>query len=187
MLEFHFSRGIFAALLALALVAASGCGFHLRGKTELPASLARIAVVGSDRELVNSVKESLSFSGAEVLDASTAGQSGVTTLQLTREFYERRVRSVDSRGLATSYFLVYEVDFRLEDAQGEAILKRNNLKERRDFNFDSTQVLQKEGEERFLREDMQREIAQTILRILGTLSTANIPTSTAATHRFASL
>ncbi len=163
-------RLVMTVLLGAGL--ATGCGFHLRGTFVVPEALSTVYVEGSDVDIVRQLKDSLASSGAQVLSERT---EDAAVVQLLRSDYARQVRTVDTRGLATSYELVYTVAYRVLDGNGETLAQVPAFELRRDFNFDSSQLLQKRNEEQFLREDMQEEIVQRILRRLSTVTTAQLP------------
>jgi len=152
---------------ALAATVLSGCGFHLRGKVALSKNLTPLAISGSDAGLVSVLKDALAFSGTPVVDDTASAQA---VLRLIRANVRRSVRSTDSRGLATAYRLHYLVRYEVVNRAGEVIVKNSRLSQTRDLDFDSTQILTKEDEQRFLIEDMQRDIAQSILRSLTVLA-----------------
>lgn len=156
-------------LLLISTVLNSACGFHLRGKISLPPSLETVRIASPDGDLRTYLADALDFSGATV----TEGDAGAL-LDVVDVRFERRVHTVDSRGLATSYVLHYAVDFRVEDASGVMLLDTATVNLKRNFNFDSTQVLEKENEAEFLRDDMRRSAAQRILRRIGTASAVQV-------------
>lgn len=152
-------------LVAVSLLVA-GCGFQLRGKVDLPDSLTEPYVRGDDAQLVSTLNQALRFSGA----APTSSASAATaTIEFVQSVYSRNVRTVDSRGLATGYELSYVVVYRVLDQSGEVALPNARIEQKRNFNWDETQVLQKEQEERELKEQMQTDIVQQMLRRLATL------------------
>ncbi|MDH3692993.1 MAG: LPS assembly lipoprotein LptE [Gammaproteobacteria bacterium] len=163
-------RLIVVLLATLALMQA--CGFHLRGKVDLPERLTSFHVDGKDPDLVAELQDALEFSGAEIVD----GDAGATAvLELTDIAFLREVRSVDERGLATSYNLRYRVRFKIEENNGEELLKETTITLSRFLNFDSSQILQAEEEQEFLREDMQRDMVQRIMQRLATIASVQPP------------
>lgn len=156
------------AVMTLAVTLVSGCGFHLRGKVALSKDLTPLAISGNDDGLVAVLKEALEFSGTPVVDSAASAQA---VLRLTKSRVRRQVRTTDSRGLATAYRLHYRVRYDVLNRAGEVIVKGSRLSQSRDLDFDASQILTKEDEQRFLIEDMQREIAQNILRTLSVLAT----------------
>lgn len=153
--------------LVLAVIAAltlGGCGFHLRGQAPLSERLSPLALGGDDRELLAELRDAVDFNGvALALDEADAS----AVVELIESVYDRRVRTTDDRGRATSYTLVYEVRVGVVDSAGETLVKPFRVATRRQLAFNRTQVLQAERRERTLREDMQREISQTIMRRLS--------------------
>jgi LPS-assembly lipoprotein len=148
-----------------AVLVLQGCGFQLRGKVQLSPDLENVFVEGADPELVSDIKRSLDFSGARL--ASTA--EAASSVLLIDSRYERQVRTLDSRGIATGYVLRYDVRFVVLGAEGERRHQSSVISLRRNLDFDATQVLQKEGEEEFLREDMRKQIVQRVMRQLSAI------------------
>lgn len=151
-------------LTVIAALSLGGCGFHLRGQAPLSERLSPLALGGDDRELLAELRDAVDFNGvALALDEADAS----AVVELIESVYDRRVRTTDDRGRATSYTLVYEVRVGVIDSTGEVLVKPFRVATRRQLDFNRTQVLQAERRERTLREDMQREISQTIMRRLS--------------------
>lgn len=157
----------FRALIQILVVAAlvTGCGFHLRGKLPLPEQLKVIAVTGEDRAFKEEMVEALEASEAQVVDPAAAR----SVLELYDVTYERKVRTIDTRGKVTGYILSYRISYRVTDETG-AVLRETTLALQRDYNFDPEQVLQAEAEEEELRENMVEELVQRIMRQLVTVA-----------------
>jgi LPS-assembly lipoprotein len=166
---------VWVTVIGLALTA---CGFHLRGHVSLSERLSPLAVETSDLELREALVDILETSGARVVSEPAAASA---VLRIQDINYERRVRTIDSRGKVNGFLLVYSVNYRVETSGGEELSALTPLSVRRDFNFDSTQVLQKEDEERDLRYEMERDMAQRIVRRLSRIAMNNHDT------RFATL
>jgi len=165
----HIKRAACALVVGCLTMSLVGCGFQLRGKVALDSGLTPVAVAGNDEGLAQQIRESLTFSGAQVSE-STDGAASV--VRLIESSYKRNVRTTNSRGLATSYLLVYSVRFDAVDRAGKTVMKEGRLRLTRDLDFDANQILQKEDEQRFLIDDMRREIAQSILRRLSASAAA---------------
>lgn len=148
------------SVLVLATMAA-GCGFHLRGKAPLPENVSVVSVVGKNKELRAAVVDAMRVSGATVVDDIKQARA---VLEMRDEKYERRVRTLDNRGKATSYRLFLTANYSLTGADGTALIKSRSISVARDFDFDVDQILAKENEERDLREEMIDDLTQQMLR-----------------------
>lgn len=157
-------RALILVVVVSALVA--GCGFHLRGSIPLPEQLKVIAVNSQDAELREEMVSALEAAEAEVVEDAEAARA---VLDLHQVNFQRRVRTIDTRGKVTGYTLRYDVRYRVVDEQGEE-LRGTRLALQRDYNFDPNDVLQAEEEEESLREDMLDELSQRIMRQLVTIS-----------------
>lgn len=153
-------------LLFLMILAAVGCGFHLRGSggnAVLPASLStvRVATAGpaENEPLAEAVRQALRRAGAALTDAPDA-----PTLVLLGERIETRVTSVNpATAKATEYLLLYSAGFRLESPPVEA----QTVRLQRDYSFDPAQALAREQQERELVSNLRQEAAQQIVRRLA--------------------
>lgn len=163
----RLSTTLLAVSVIAAAVALGGCGFHLRGQAPISDKLSPMALAGEDRELLAELREAIDFNGVTLAEQESDANALV---ELASAVYDRRVRTTDDRGRATSYTLVYEVRVKVIDVAGEELAKPFRVTTRRDLAFNRTQVLQAERRERDLREDMQREISQTIVRRLSKIA-----------------
>jgi LPS-assembly lipoprotein len=158
-------RQIILFATVAALLALQGCGFHLRGRVTLSESVSPIYVKSTDPSLANVMEDQIKASGNAVAGAEGAG----SILTLHSVNYRRDVRTVDERGKVTGYNLYYEVSFDLVGKDGKDLIKNSRVSQTREFNFDPNQVLATEGEETFLREDMEKDVSQQILRQLSVI------------------
>lgn len=92
------TRIFFVFLLSSSLLV-SGCGFHLRGKIDVPESLMRLHVKGTDVELVYDVEKSLKFSDIEIV----AEGNNAALLDLSNTTYVKEVNGTTSGGIASNY------------------------------------------------------------------------------------
>ncbi|MDH3639852.1 MAG: LPS assembly lipoprotein LptE [Gammaproteobacteria bacterium] len=155
--------------VAALAVAVTACGFHLRGKVSLSDRISPIAIQTSDLQLRRVLADILETSGASVVEDLSAAKAVLQVLDVN---YERRVRTIDSRGKVNGFLLVYSVNYKVESSGGDELSALTPISVRRDFNFDSNQVLQKEDEERGLREEMERDMAQRIIRRMSRIALA---------------
>lgn len=158
-------------LLTAALVS-TGCGWHLRGKLPLSDTIKVIAVKGQDPSLQDAMAQALRGSGATVVSDEATARA---VLDLYEVRYDRKVRTIDTRGKVTGYTLEYYVRYKVIASDGKELRDPGPMVVRRDFNFDPNAVLQAEDEERILREDMQSELSQRILRQLTTIALREPP------------
>jgi len=156
---------ILSSLLATsASLLLSACGFHLRGAVPLSPSMEHIYVQGGSQLLARDLRLSLEAAGAEIADEPQAARS---VLQILEEYSDRRVLSVGSDAQVQEYELAYGVRFAVVRKDGTILLPPQELLVTRDYRFDPNQVLGSSSEESLLREEMQRDLSQLILRRLA--------------------
>jgi len=156
-------RQIILFATVAAMLALQGCGFHLRGRVTLSDTVSPIYVKSTEPSLARVMEDQIKASGNVV----AGGEGASSILNLHSVTYRRDVRTVDQRGKVTGYNLYYEVTFDLVGKGGEDLLKASRVSQTREYNFDPNQVLATESEEGFLREDMEKDVSQQILRQLA--------------------
>lgn len=146
----------------------AACGFQLRGAADLPASIQTLHIQGiSMRDgLGLELKRTLRRNGINVVDDYMEGAAVLTFL---RNRYERRVLSVGGNAKVSEYELILDVALQLTDSQQNKLIDNERFEARRDYQFDQEQVLGRDGEERLLRDEMDDQISQAILRRLAAL------------------
>ncbi|MDX5332454.1 MAG: LPS assembly lipoprotein LptE [Gammaproteobacteria bacterium] len=151
----------------LAVLLAAGCGFQLRGAANLPPEMARTYISGLDARdvLFLELKRQLRAMGVEVVDGP---EQATAQLRFLERRDTRRVLSVGNQATVREYELMTSVRF---DARGIGNDFRRDpvtLTATRELSFDETNVHSTAGEEALLREDMQRDMVQRVLRRLET-------------------
>lgn len=162
------TRSLSNAFIALLLVVIAGCGFHLRGSADLSPTLKTMYIQGADiqQDFGLALKRALVANDITVL---TDYQEGSAVLTVLENKTERRVLSVGADAKASEYGLHGIVRFKLSDAQGQVLIENQTVEAQRDYQFDQDQVLASGNEERALREQLNQQLAQSVLRRLSVL------------------
>jgi len=141
----------------------SHCGFHVRGDTQLP--FRSLAIVGGDNSpLVIDLKRTLR-GNAQVAIVDKPDQAE-TVLYILSNQNEKSILTLSGGGRVREFQLTQKILFRVADAGGSEWLPASEINVRRDFSFNDSQALAKEGEERLLLADMQADAVQQLLRRL---------------------
>ena len=155
----------FVAFLLMLLI---GCGFHLRGAIDYSDSLKSMYVEGISlqRGIGLYLKRGLRSNGIEVVDTY---QQGSAVLKVTETKHDRRVLSVGSSAKVSEYELYSSISFSLTDSHGEILAGSQQVQAHRDFQFNENQVLARESEEASLRQHLNKELVQGVLRRLSAI------------------
>jgi len=148
-----------ALMFALMLV---GCGFHLRQDIALPDSLKvlRISVADAYSPLQRNLEQALRRSGARApLDKESSALLHVSANTMLRE-----PLSIGNTGRVQEYSLRYVVEFSLRDADKRDVLPKQRIELERAYRFDTAQAQGTPGEEEVVRDELEREMVQAILR-----------------------
>ncbi|WP_376693260.1 LPS-assembly lipoprotein LptE [Wenzhouxiangella sp. EGI_FJ10409] len=156
-------RRAIGILLMVALLAA--CGFQLRGDARLPGFMERthIAVADESTVFVRELRLLLEANGIEIVDEPSPRAA---TLRIDSQNIRRQALSVSGQARVREFLIVFEVSWRLEDADGEEALERTTLRLTRDYSFDEGEILAAQREEEFLRDDLGRAMADQMIRRL---------------------
>jgi LPS-assembly lipoprotein len=150
-------------LFLLALAAAAGCGFHLRGAADLPFSSVYVpsATSGIALDLARNIR-----AGTNVKLVDDAKQADAI-VELSGETRGKEILSLTGAGRVREFRLRYRVGFRVHDGKGYEFVPPSTLELTRDVTFNDSQVLAKESEEQLLYRDMQSDMVQQIMRRLS--------------------
>ena len=152
-------------IIAAALIATlANCGFHVRGDTSLPFS--SMAIIGGDGSaLVIDLKRSLRGNARiEVIDNPEKAE---VVLYILLNQNDKSILTLSGGGRVREFQLTQRVMFRVADIAGNEWMPMSEINVRRDFSFNDSQALAKEGEERLLLADMQADAVQQLLRRLS--------------------
>ena len=159
-------RGFSRLLAALALAAAGGCGFKLRGSAELPfetlySGFAPSSPVGAEfRSMVRVA------GNTKLVDRPEDAEARLEILQENRE---KEIVAFSSTGAPREYQIRLRLRFRVVDRAGKEKLAPTELLVRRELTSTSTQVLSKEQEEEIMYREMQSDLVQQLLRRLAAI------------------
>ena len=151
-------------LLLASISILSGCGFALRGNVNLSEALSTVTISGADPAITERLEDALSHNGATTV---ADDDDSATKIAFNQSEYKREVRTTDDSGLTTSYTLRYLIGYDVISSEGETLQGEQRLTQTKSFSYDPTQQLQADEEEEFLREEMEKEIVQQILRRLS--------------------
>lgn len=157
-------RALRVALALLLLATLAHCGFHVRGDTSLP--FASLAIVGAEKSsLVLELKRSLR--GNAKVTVAELPEQAETTLYIITNQNDKSILTLSGGGRVREFQLSQRIVFRVADAKGNEWMPQSEIVVRRDFSFNDSQALAKEGEERLLLADMQADAVQQMLRRLA--------------------
>jgi len=144
----------------------AGCGFHPRAELALPPDLGPVKVIASDpySPLGDSLSRVLTRAGAQ---SAVAGDAKTATLHVVSETWAEDPLSVDAFSHVREYIITYTVKFSFVAADGTNISALQEAKLQRDFTYDDAHALGASQERDTIHEEMQRDMAATIIRRIG--------------------
>lgn len=145
----------------MCFVLLQACGFHLRGMYQLPSAMEQTYVSASQQtSLVDELTRRLEANKINVLSEPIDTAS---TLKIIQESRSKRIVSVDTRGRAREYTLVYQLTFSVRNTAQAFALDEQTLNIERDFLFDSEDVLGNSRGEEELYENMQSDLVRLLM------------------------
>lgn len=155
-------KTVFIFFLSVLLTA---CGFHLRGYVDMPDHLKTVYISPDNpydptqREL----RQVLRLSSVTVAESP----ENVYTLKLLGENYNTEALIIGTDGLVKQEQMNLSLRYQLIPPDGEA-LPEQTVRTQRDLNVDQNQILGQNQEENILLREMRADLAQQLLRRLGT-------------------
>lgn len=162
-------RAVSGILLGWLLLALAGCGFQLRGDAAVPEAMRTLYLQGVNTQqdfFGLELKRALQRNGIRVLDDYEDGAAILTVLE---NRFLRHVLSAGSDARVREYELESWVVFRVTDDKGEQMGETQRIEARRDYQFDRDQILAMDEQERVLREDLNKQLVQSLLRRLSAM------------------
>lgn len=152
-------------LIALLALVISACGFHLRGDVELPEDMRNIYVDTNDERLKGELGVLLADGGGTVVKARDDAD---VILMVGPGRFERRVLSFDpDTGKELEIEISYALPYSAKRLDGETLQARRVLTLQRNYIFDSSALLGTTRQESTLRQEMQADAVEQVLRQLG--------------------
>ena len=149
-------------LLACSLFALGACGFQMRGMMDF--GFKTVYLQQSNSVLVKELRRALRSSGVEIVQTPEEAEM---QLEIMEEKTEKNILSLSGGGKVREYELFYWVTYRWRPAGSELWGPAQSIEQRRDYSYDDTQTLAKEGEEARLYNDMRSDAAREIMRRLN--------------------
>ncbi|MCO6441501.1 MAG: hypothetical protein J5I81_10525 [Nitrococcus mobilis] len=145
-----------------------GCGWHLRGSGgggDLDGVMVYVLPEMGEGELANITTDTLRSYGAQVVDDQ---QVADWVLVLLGQQTNRRTVSVTPQGQARAYELRYTLRFRVDTAEGEALLGGQTVAPQVVYQADPQNVLGRESQERRLTEQLRHQALDLMMgRLAG--------------------
>ena len=157
------TRTIRDVVLAMAILALSGCGFQLRGAYSLPYESIYLAT--GDSVIGAGLKRQIRASGTRV--AETKDDAQVTFLP-AGEMRDGVILSLSSAGRVREKRLRYRYAYRIVDAKGRDLVPQGYVELTRDISYADSATLAKTQEEDLLWRDMENDLIQQLMRRLVT-------------------
>lgn len=163
------NRLALSGFLGFLMLTLASCGFQLRGSASVPEALKTLYIQGVNTrqdEFGIELKRALLRNDIRVVEEYEKGAALFTVLE---NEYERHVLSVGSDAKVREYEVETWVVYQISDENGELIGDKQRVEARRDYQFDRGQILAMDEQERVLRDDLNQQMVQSILRRLSAM------------------
>ncbi|MBS9433782.1 LPS assembly lipoprotein LptE [Photorhabdus hainanensis] len=160
---------ILTLLLGLAVLVTAGCGFHLRGTTQVPPELKKLQLTSGDPygPLARSVRQQLRLNNVTILED---GSADTPILKLIGSSENKDTVSVFQDGKAAERQLTLYVDAQVIMPDGSVYPLRSRVD--RSFFDNPLEALAKDAENEIINQEMREQAARGLVRQLLTVHNA---------------
>lgn len=150
-------------LLVATVLQTTACGWRLRGSIDFPPSMETLYVKGTARysELGNAIHNAFQGTNSSLVSQPEQAKA---ILIILKNNAEKRVLSTDSSGRASEYEVGHFLQFRLIDVKGKELVTVQQVRAKREYRFDPSNVLASDSEVARLQKEMVRASVQQMLR-----------------------
>jgi len=171
-------RQFFSTLiLAVAVLATAGCGFHTRGTTQIPKEMQTMILTSNDPygPLARTVRQELRLNAITLVDDSADRRNSIPSLRLEAENTGRSTASVFIDGTAAEYQLHLTVTAQVL-LPGKGIYPLSTTVYRTFFD-NSGVPLAKDSEQDMIYQEMRVRAAEQLVRQLIAVHAAQLNTA----------
>ena len=156
------------ALLALLVVAAAGCGFHLRGYGFATSVSSYALTAARNIQVTAPLRDALRQAGVEETGADQAD----VHIQLLDQRRERRNVSTTSDALAAEYEMIYAVNYALSNAQQQELIAPTWIERTRIYRIDRGNIVGSSEEQALVERELLQDVVGQIIRTLDAVQRA---------------
>jgi LPS-assembly lipoprotein len=155
-----------ALLIPPLILVLVGCGYHLRGVTEIPQWLNNIAIISNDgnKELISLLNTILE---GYKIDVNPDQATAKYWLVISNVTLQQQIVSVGASTNPRQYQLILTVGYLLQTPKGDIIKPRRNVIINRQLTVNNDRILGSNEEEMILVSEMRRD---AVIQILNRLS-----------------
>lgn len=159
-------RLLFRMLVIMVTVSIAACGFQLRG-TGYTVPFETLSISAPTESLIGRVlRQKIRRQGSvELVDSPQASEA---TIQVLKETSSRAMSVISSSGSVDQYELNYTARVRIVVSNQASFTKEREIQLRRILSYSDQDLTAKSSEEEMLVEDMAKEAANRVLRLLAT-------------------
>lgn len=150
------------ALLTGALLL-QGCGWHLRGAQALPPELQSLYLqtASDNSKFARSLKRSLKTMDVSLADTASGAPYTLSVSDISRS---KRTLSTTGNAKVAEYALTSTITYKIHSREGQQLIEPTQLSVEKAYLYNRNNAVSAFEEENLLRQEMQRDLVQQLIR-----------------------
>lgn len=149
------------AMLAVATLLLTACGFHLRRSADLPAGMQRVYLsVSGSSDFRRGLARAMAATGSTVVDEPGPG---IAQMRVSDAHFSTNALTITGQGRISEYAVGFHVQFNVTNDQGNILVPQQQIDMSREFTYDASQAIGRQTQIEAIRDSLIQDMVRSVM------------------------